>query len=221
MFKNYPITFQDPATVIAYNLFSVHHDVFFFIIIILSLVYWSLYKIIKDFNWHISTKQVGLLRILFTNPNFIKIESWFLKQWFNIFSSLLIIWGQFIDNFTHLLLARSMRLRWVKILLVYFEDDYYHGQDIRKSFINEKIKLLREINYIYWIVAPVFRKGSYFPDWLLSTSKVHNNIEKQYSEFVIEKYLSYFVYNYTSNSRFFHDIKDDFLATQRLNIVLI
>jgi len=38
-FDMFPVTFSDPATVIAYNLFSVHHDAFFFIIIIISLVY--------------------------------------------------------------------------------------------------------------------------------------------------------------------------------------
>lgn len=47
----FPVLFPEPATVLAYNLLSVHHDVFYFILIILSVVYWVLYKLLKDFVW--------------------------------------------------------------------------------------------------------------------------------------------------------------------------
>ena len=41
---------KDPATVYAYSLITVHHDVMWFIFIILSMVCWTLYKILKDFS---------------------------------------------------------------------------------------------------------------------------------------------------------------------------
>lgn len=52
MFKfwEYDISFKDPASVYAYHMFSTHHDIMWYIIIILILVYWCLYKIITDFS---------------------------------------------------------------------------------------------------------------------------------------------------------------------------
>jgi len=38
-FWEYPILFQDPASVYAYHLFSVHNDIIWFLIVILILVY--------------------------------------------------------------------------------------------------------------------------------------------------------------------------------------
>ena len=42
--------FLDPASIFAYHLISVHHDVIWYVLLILTLVYWSLFKIIVDFN---------------------------------------------------------------------------------------------------------------------------------------------------------------------------
>ena len=55
--------FLDPATIFAYHLISVHHDVIWYVLLILTLVYWSLFKIIVDFNWGVFNKQIGLLRL--------------------------------------------------------------------------------------------------------------------------------------------------------------
>jgi hypothetical protein len=43
---------KDPVTTFAYNLISLHHDIMWYIIIILTLVYWSLYKILKEYSWN-------------------------------------------------------------------------------------------------------------------------------------------------------------------------
>ena len=52
--------FKDPATVYAYSLITVHHDVMWYIFLILTLVCWSLYKILKEFSWNVFNKQIGL-----------------------------------------------------------------------------------------------------------------------------------------------------------------
>lgn len=79
MFKfwEYPISFQDPASVYAYHLFSVHNDVLWFILIILVLVYWCLYKIIRDFNWKFFNNQSGINLYIYTYV-FIYVESYFI-----------------------------------------------------------------------------------------------------------------------------------------------
>lgn len=82
MFKfwEYPITFQDPASIYAYHLFSVHHDIIWFLIIILILVYWCLYKVICDFNWY-SFNNSGLLSFLTFFFNFFKLRfCWAITQ---------------------------------------------------------------------------------------------------------------------------------------------
>jgi len=53
----YPIKFLDPSTIFCYNLISVHHDAFWFIVVIISLVGWCLFKILKEFSWNVMTKN--------------------------------------------------------------------------------------------------------------------------------------------------------------------
>ena len=45
------MNFKEPISTFAYNLISLHHDIIWYIILILSLVYWTLYKIIKEYFW--------------------------------------------------------------------------------------------------------------------------------------------------------------------------
>ena len=44
--------FKDPASVYSYSLILVHHQVMWYMIIILSVVYWTYYRIIHDFQWN-------------------------------------------------------------------------------------------------------------------------------------------------------------------------
>ena len=55
------IAFQDPATVYAYSFMFVHHQVMWYMLIILGVVYWSFYRIIKEYSWNSFNKQSGIL----------------------------------------------------------------------------------------------------------------------------------------------------------------
>jgi len=68
------MNFKDPVTTFAYNLVSLHHDVMWYIIIILCLVYWSLYKILKDNSWNIFKKQEGFLLLLHKSKTLVNIQ---------------------------------------------------------------------------------------------------------------------------------------------------
>lgn len=190
----YPVTFQEPVTVIAYNLFSVHHDVFFFIIIILSLVYWSLYKIIKDFNWHISTKQDGIIQTILTTEQYIELEIWIHQKWYIVFKKTLKIYCYFLIALEEILISLELTEK--------YEED------------NKNIKAIKKL--IIWFIIGGIPKGFTYPKWYLNYFSESNEI---YEELLLDKYSSYLIYNYTSNSRLYHDIKDDFLITQRLNTV--
>jgi len=58
------MNFKEPVSTFAYNLISLHYDIMWYIIINLTLVYWSLYKIIKEYSWSKFNKQEIILLIL-------------------------------------------------------------------------------------------------------------------------------------------------------------
>jgi len=66
--------FKDPATLYIESLISVHNNVMWYLIIIITIVYWTLYKIIQDSNWTVFNKQVGFLRNIFLNKYYLKIQ---------------------------------------------------------------------------------------------------------------------------------------------------
>jgi len=72
---------KDPATVYSYSLVSVHHDVMWFIFVILGVVCWTLYKILKDFSWNIGNKQFGLFRSYFFSSYFSLVEAYIIFSW--------------------------------------------------------------------------------------------------------------------------------------------
>jgi len=43
--------FRDPATLYIESLISVHNNVMWYLVLIIVIVYWTLYKIIRDSNW--------------------------------------------------------------------------------------------------------------------------------------------------------------------------
>ena len=57
----------------------------FILILILSLVYWTLYKIIKEYLWSISQKQDGFFLIYYKNNILYKMQSIVLFIWFKVF----------------------------------------------------------------------------------------------------------------------------------------
>jgi len=66
------MNFKEPVSTFTYNLISLHHDVMWYVILILSLVYWTLYKIIKEYLWSISQKQDGFFYYFIKIMHYIK-----------------------------------------------------------------------------------------------------------------------------------------------------
>ena len=80
------MNFKEPISTFAYNLISLHHDIIWYIILILSLVYWTLYKIIKEYLWTIGPKQDGFSSFIYYKNNIIyKLQSILLFLWFKFF----------------------------------------------------------------------------------------------------------------------------------------
>jgi hypothetical protein len=55
--------FKDPASIYAYSLMYVHHQVMWYMILIFAVVYWSFYRIIRDYNWHNFNRRSGIFFI--------------------------------------------------------------------------------------------------------------------------------------------------------------
>jgi len=70
--------FQDPASVYAYSLVYVHNQVMWYIIIILAVVYWSFYRIIREYSWYSYNKQMGLLSTINNNKYILYIKYYIL-----------------------------------------------------------------------------------------------------------------------------------------------
>src|ERR1700748_50867 len=79
------MNFKDPISTFAYNLISLHHDIMWYIIIILSLVYWSLYKIVKEYSWNNFNKTEGFLLALCNNNLLFQTQIYIFYIWFNLF----------------------------------------------------------------------------------------------------------------------------------------
>lgn len=52
--------FKDPATVYAHALIDLHDLTMWYIFVVLGIVCWSLYVILKHCIWHVSNKNFGV-----------------------------------------------------------------------------------------------------------------------------------------------------------------
>ena len=87
------MNFKDPISTFAYNLISLHHDIMWYIIIILSLVYWSLYKIVKEYSWNNFNKVEGFLLVMSNKKIIFQIQVYIFFIWFNIFKIIYKVFG--------------------------------------------------------------------------------------------------------------------------------
>jgi len=178
--------FLDSATVWCYNLISVHHDICYFIIIILSLVYWSLYKIIKDNSWNSFNKQEGLLRHLsYAYPFLLYIE-------------IVSFWLWIRNAFLFIKIYHDLVIDFMDMYLDFFPN--FHTNFFLNKFI------ITFLNSLGKVEEEDIEFPAFVVEWcdrldLLNTYK--------------ERYTTYLLYDYPTNAFFFSDDNDDFLTVQR------
>lgn len=84
------MNFKDPVTTFSYNLISLHHDIMWYIIIILTLVYWSLYKILKEYSWNTFNKQEGFLLYFLNNTFILQVQQFIFYFWTLFFINIIL-----------------------------------------------------------------------------------------------------------------------------------
>jgi len=180
---------MDPATIFCYHLISVHHDVIWYVVIILTLVYWALLKIIIDFNWAVFNKQVGFFRITYVYRGIRKFEIWFLYIWLHTFNFFLWTYFCFInmilDFYWYLLLKKGEEFtKWDKIIIRFV---YIHLG--RACFEGLSYRSINE---------------------LFSISNI-----KELDDILVDRTLSHFLFSFSTKGRFYYDGNDDFLTVHR------
>lgn len=174
------MNFKDPVSTFTYNLISLHHDVMWYVILILSLVYWTLYKIIKEYLWSISLKQDGFFLLFYKNNALYKMQSIVLFIWFKFFYLIInIIYNLF-----------------VKILL-FFTNNVEN---------NKKNNIINKLSFFF------LGKGL---NGLSLPYYIQNKDYNYYESVVIERFLSYYLFNITSNGLYFYEGYDKFLMTHQ------
>jgi len=178
--------FPDPATVWAYNLISVHHDIVWFIIIIMVAVYWSLYKILKDNGWNLFNKQSGWLKYIYYYEDYIiHIEAGIFFIWLRVFFFIFAWWYREV------------------ILDEYDETHLLDLIDMKGNFVER----------IFWLqlLDGVVYPGVVYPHWLFKISYEDS------LKFFKDRYISYFLYSYTTNAFFYHERDVEFLKVHRFS----
>ena len=146
----FTISFSTPITVFNYNLISLHNDVFWFILIILALVYWSLYKILKDFGWTNFNKQKGISKIFYRYTILwdfcVDIGiCWLslLKLWINYYFNLIEF---LIYTYFHLKFKNNVFLNYFKnIYLLAFGNEFFKGIKFPSFILNWKFEKFEEL----------------------------------------------------------------------------
>lgn len=173
------MNFKEPISTFSYNLISLHHDVIWYIILILSLVYWTLYKIIKEYLWSIGPKQDGFSLIFYKNNILYKLQSVILFIWFKLFY-------KFMEIVYHFLIKINITVK--KNILNISESK---TDKLKIFFLGKGINGLNLPKYI--------EKKDY----------------NYYESIIIERFLSYYLFNITSNGLYFYEGYDKFIMTHQ------
>jgi len=173
------MNFKEPVSTFAYNLISLHHDIMWYVILILSLVYWTLYKVIKEYLWSISIKQDGFFLIFYKNNILYKMQSIILFLWFKIFYKIIKIFYYFFFKFNKIFIKNLLNLSNENNKKLSF---FFLGKGFNNLFI---LKFIEKKDYNY------------------------------YENIIIERFLSYYLFNITSNGLYFYEGYDKFIMTHQ------
>lgn len=167
--------FKDPATLYIESLIGVHNNVMWYLILILTICYWTLYKIIKDSSWTSFNKQVGFLRIFFSNKIFLNLYSFIIILYVQVYSYVLRLFLTAVSDVRYTVLgARTQEL---EANLNFFSNFFLSNSD-----------------------QAIFKEGAMVPYWANKNST--NNVAF-FREIWTQKYLDNLLFGAT-NAAYFH-----------------
>jgi len=190
------MNFKDPISTFAYNLISLHHDIMWYIIIILSLVYWSLYKILKEYSWSSFNKTEGFLLSLSNNKLIYQIQLYIFFIWFNIFyiaykAIKLILGWIYVSLELHLINKKSKFSKFIIKLFYFILGNSFVSNLENEVYKNISLKYFKSLILERFVAYYLFNKSSnalYFYDgndnYLLALKFKHSiNLEYVFGMF--------------------------------------
>ena len=178
------MNFKDPISTFAYNLISLHHDIMWYIIIILTLVYWSLYKVIKEYSWSNFNKQEGFLLIL-NSTFFFKIQRFIFYLWLNFFV--------------------------LNIVFFFIKIFYWLAKKLDSLFLKTKKTAFNKL-YVKFIIFILGR--NYYTGFNWDYENYLQNLSLDtFDEIILDRFFFSYLFNTPSNALLFNEGFDDVLST--------
>ena len=187
---SFVLNFQDPATTYCHSLITVHHDAMWYLILILTIVYWNLFKIVKDSNWSVFNKQYGLFLVFFRRFFFL-----FLIFFFSFFLFFLLF------LFFFFFLLKIFFFYFFIFFLNFFK--FYNSflKKIHPIFLNSIISSDKasDSSLTFYNFQRGYESVLGYSDnsKTLSISGFSSYFNRFFSLFV-DKYLDYFLFNHTN-----------------------
>jgi len=218
------MNFKEPATTFAYNLISLHHDVMWYIILIICLVYWVLYKILKDFLWSVFNKQEGFLSILYNYKFLWNLQVYIIltsyifyrrtiKYYFEIVQKIINVGESFALNFKGYYVVNLFTFFLGDQYFKYFRKGESKESESEESKIDIDIDIEKKFTIIElienkrnWVDIDKFKKQELYD---ISFHKIWwNYVEESYiRDLLIERFFANYMYNKTTNGLYYNDRK--------------
>ena len=199
----YNVSFKDPATVYAYSLIFVHHQVMWFMFIILGVVYWSFYKIVKEYNWNSFNKQAGLFYTLsYANDLIIQID------W---------VYTGIVSDALYLITSKYLIFNskfWMSLWLKYWEVMKYRSWLLPLVLLITVYHAWARITLTLETLTNYYYKRSQNKD---NNFLLQRGIGRTYLELILNKYYYYSTYSRANNAYIYsiYSKEDkDFLTVQ-------
>ena len=173
---SFVMDFKDPATLYIESLIGVHNNVMWYLVLILTIVYWTLYKILKDCLWSSFNKQVGFLRIFFSN-----------KFILNLYSLVILFYVEIYKDY-------------LSILSTILLDVFYLVPSVKSGDFTKNLSFFS--NFLFFnLDQSLFKDGIHVPYWISSTEDISFDF---FRELWTQKYLDNLLFGSTNNGYFFY-----------------
>lgn len=184
-------TFRDPATVYALALIDLHDLAMWYIFIVLGIVCWSLYAILRNCVWNVSNRSFGFFRMfLYLSPFFPFVESLIFYVWMDLYITVIKYMVDFFRRESNIELAtfyifgvdRSAKAEWLHF--------FYGRKHLASGLIFPKIYKLHLLS-----IEPISLWDIYF--------------------FSKERYLDYYLFSISNHGEFYYDDFSELLSIRR------
>jgi len=197
----YLITFSDPCSAYMYHLVSLHHDIVWYLIIILIIVLWSLYTLIKDYGFNVYSNDNLFLDVFRNNTYIIYWETYIVYFIFNFFFLLIHISFEVLDTFEKNSIPTNLIIKGIHyfcILVLGLQGNIYNNEMGNEYLLDSSSIYRRNYNgtYINNDIDVFLRSFDDFMYWYIFWKNIEYLMRIKYSSRVLgHNHLTNHFYN--------------------------